>query len=435
LNVLLINHYSGSARLGMEYRHMYLAHEFRRAGHVPALLAARYSHLRTVQPAPGPDGRWDGVHEGVLHVWLPGRPYSSNGVARLLNMMDFSVSLWRQAPRLAKALRPDIVFVTSPHPLSVYGARRIARLAGCPFVFEIRDLWPLSLIEVAKVSPSHPIVRLFDAAERYGCRHADLVVSLLPAVTEYMQERGVEADRLVVVGNGIAPDEWSDEMPALPEEHLACLRDAREAGKLVVGYAGAHGVPNALDVLLDAAALLRDDPRFLFVLVGSGMERERLSRQVSDRQLGNVRMLPPVSKRQVATFLRDVDIAYIGWRKVPIYRFGIAPNKLMDYMMAGRAVLHSVEAANDPVRESGCGLSVPAEDPSAVADGLRRLAESGADARSRMGEQGRQWVMQHHAYPVLAQRLLDRFAALRGAAAQAADSSGGAGGRSVNQER
>jgi glycosyltransferase involved in cell wall biosynthesis len=109
----------------------------------------------------------------------------------------------------------------------------------------------------------------------------------------------------------------------------------------------------------------------------------------------------------VRAFLAAVDIAYIGWQRVPIYRFGIAPNKLMDYMMAGCAVLHSVEAGNDPVADSGCGLTVAPEDPVAVADGLRRLAALTADERRAMGERGRAHVLAHHTYPVLAQRFLD----------------------------
>jgi glycosyltransferase involved in cell wall biosynthesis len=108
----------------------------------------------------------------------------------------------------------------------------------------------------------------------------------------------------------------------------------------------------------------------------------------------------------VPAFLAAIDIAYIGWQRVPIYRFGIAPNKLMDYMMAGCAVLHSVEAGNDPVAESGCGLTVAPEAPEAIADGLRRLAALPLAERQAMGERGRHFVLAHHTYPVLAQRFL-----------------------------
>ena len=97
----------------------------------------------------------------------------------------------------------------------------------------------------------------------------------------------------------------------------------------------------------------------------------------------------------------------VGWQRVPIYRFGIAPNKLMDYMMARCVVLHSVEAGNDPVAEAGCGITVPPADPPAIAAGLRELARLDAATRERMGEAGRQFVLANHTYPVLAQRFIE----------------------------
>jgi glycosyltransferase involved in cell wall biosynthesis len=117
-------------------------------------------------------------------------------------------------------------------------------------------------------------------------------------------------------------------------------------------------------------------------------------------------MLPPIPKAQIPSFLAEIDLAYIGWQRVPIYRFGIAPNKLMDYMMAGCAVLHSVEAGNDPVAEAGCGLTVAPESADAVADGLKRMAALTPTERHAMGERGQAFVQAHHTYPVLARRFL-----------------------------
>jgi glycosyltransferase involved in cell wall biosynthesis len=175
---------------------------------------------------------------------------------------------------------------------------------------------------------------------------------------------------------------------------------------MIVGYAGSHGLPNALDVLLDAAALLKHEP-IDFVLVGDGHEKARLAKRVRDEGLEHVAMLAPVPKAQIPALLAAFDIAYIGWQRVPIYRFGIAPNKLMDYMMAGRAVLHSVEAGNDAVAEAGCGMTVVPESAVAVADGLRTLAALAPEERAAMGERGRAYVAANHSYRVLAQRFID----------------------------
>ena len=150
-----------------------------------------------------------------------------------------------------------------------------------------------------------------------------------------------------------------------------------------------------------------------FALVGDGHLRERLASRIAAEGLARVVLLPPVPKAQVPSLLVQLDIAYIGWQRVPIYRFGIAPNKLMDYMMAGCAVLHAVEAGNDPVAEAGCGLTVAPGDARAVADGLMRLAAMPAAERRAMGVRGRAFVQAHHIYPVLAKRFLDAVIAAR----------------------
>jgi glycosyltransferase involved in cell wall biosynthesis len=254
----------------------------------------------------------------------------------------------------------------------------------------------------------HPFILLCQAAEDRAYRDADRVVSMLPCVHAYMASRGLDLARLSIVPNGIALDEWEREPAALASPVQQALQAARAKG-VVVGYAGSMGMPNALDTLLDAAARLRDAP-IRFVLVGDGHERERLARRLQDEGLVNVRMLPAIPKAQVPAFLAAIDIAYIGWQRVPLYRFGIAPNKLMDYMMARCPVLHSVEAGNDPVAEAGCGLTVPPEDAAAVAAGLQRLAALPEAERRAMGERGRAFVLARHTYPVLARRFLEALA-------------------------
>jgi glycosyltransferase involved in cell wall biosynthesis len=169
------------------------------------------------------------------------------------------------------------------------------------------------------------------------------------------------------------------------------------------------GLPNALDTLLDAAALLRGEA-VQIVLVGDGHERQRLAGRIAAQQLVGVSLLPAIPKAQVPAFLGAVDIAYLGWRRQPLYRFGIAPNKLMDYMMAGCAVLHAVEAGNDPVAEAGCGLTVAPEDPGAVARGMLELAALPLAQRRALGARGRAHVLAHHTYPVLARRFAQALA-------------------------
>ena len=408
MNILLINHYAGSPRHGMEFRPYYLAREWVRSGHAVTVVAASYSHVRQRQPEVQRAVLQESI-EGILYRWLPTPAYAGNGLLRALNIGSFLRQVWRDAKPLAADVKPDVVIASSTYPMDIWVARRIARLAGARLVFEVHDLWPASPIELSAMSPWHPFIMLCQKAENDAYRDADVVVSMLPCVAEHMRAHGLNLKKLHIVPNGIAPDDWQTEPEPLEPQLLEHLRAQQAAGRTVVGYAGSHGQPNALDVLLDAAALLRNES-VAFVLVGDGMEKPRLAQRVRAEKLDNVRLFAPIPKAQVPALLREIAIAYIGWQRQPIYRFGIAPNKLLDYMMAGVPVLHSVQAGNNPVAEADCGLSVEPESAHAVVQGLRRLAATPEDERRGMGARGRAFVAAHHTYPVLAQRFLEALA-------------------------
>ncbi len=408
MNILYLNHYAGSPALGMEYRPYYLAREWARTGHAVTMVAASFSHVRARQPqlhgAPLAAPMSESV-DGISYRWFPTPAYQGNGLGRIQNIWSFLRQVWQATPQLVAELKPDLVIASSTYPMDIWVARRIARRAGAKLVFEVHDLWPLSPIELSGMSPKHPFIRLVQKAEDDAYRDADVVISMLPKVHDYMASRGLDLRKLHIVPNGITLEEWSGEPPPLREDVAQAVRAARAAGATVVGYAGSMGRPNALDTLLDSARLLHGEP-LRIVMVGDGHERAQLAARVAAEGLDNVAMLPPIPKAQIPSFLAAIDIAYIGWQRVPIYRFGIAPNKLMDYLMAGCVVLHSVEAGNDPVAEAGCGLTVPPVDAAAVADGLRHLAALPADERRAMGARGRAFVLANHTYPVLAQRFL-----------------------------
>ena len=420
MNILYINHYAGSPQHGMEYRPYYLAREWVRSGHAVRMLAGGFSHVRAQQPdlaalrttGAVPDGRSTAqVIDGIAYHWYATPAYVGNGVGRVKNIWAFLHQVWLDAPRIAQDFQPDVVIASSTYPMDIWVAHRIVRLARrqgipCKLVFEVHDLWPLSPIELGGMSPKHPFIMLCQAAENYAYRHADVVVSMLPKVADHMQAHGLDLRKLHIVPNGIALEEWQGDPAPLREDLDLYIGAQKTAGRTVVGYAGSHGTPNALDVLLQAAARMQTEP-FSFVLVGDGHEKTALQQQAQALGLQHVAFFGPVPKAQIPSFLAQIDIAYIGWQRVPIYRFGIAPNKLMDYMMARCVVLHSVEAGNDPVAEAGCGLTVPPADPPAIADGLRQLARLDAATRERMGAAGRQFVLDNHIYPVLARRFLD----------------------------
>jgi glycosyltransferase involved in cell wall biosynthesis len=412
LNILYLNHYAGGPAYGMEFRPYYLAREWVRMGHRVRILAASYSHVRARQPVPPSHGApecWTENVEGVEYAWYRTPAYSSNGVRRALNIFVFLSAVARDAQRIAREFAPGVVVASSTYPMDIWVARRIARLAGATLVFEVHDLWPLSPIELGGMSPRHPFARLCAMAEKTAYREADIVISMLPTIEKYAAKQGLPVERLHIVPNGVAPEDWRAAGAPLRPDVASFIDEQHRAGRLVVCYAGSHGLPNALDVLIDTAAALRDAP-LAFVLVGNGLEKARLLDRAARSGNDHLRLFPAIPKSQVPNLLAAVDIAYIGWRRSPIYRFGIAPNKLLDYMMAGCPVVHSVEAGNDSVAEAGCGRTVEPECAAAVAEALRQLAALPAETRRQMGQRGRDYVLSNHTYNVLARRFIDACA-------------------------
>lgn len=409
MNILLINHYAGSPLHGMEFRPYYLACEWVRMGHQVQIVAGAYSHIRARQPQmPSVTSKHEELLNGIRYCWYATPGYQGNGVGRVKSMCSFLWSLWRNSKALARDFKPDVVIASSTYPMDIWPARRIAKVAGAKLVYEVHDLWPLSPMELGGMSHWHPFILWVQMAEDYAYRHADKVVSMLPKALPYMQSRGMAASKFAYVPNGVDEEEWRIPLP-LPAEMAQQLRMIRQSGLPVVGYAGTHGLANALDDLLNVAKCLQGKAEV--VLAGTGPERERLLARVKDEHLGNVHMLPAVPKQAVPSLLNMLDIAYIGLQSQPLFRFGISPNKLMDYMYAGKPVVMAIDAGNDPVGEAGCGITVPAGDVEAITQAVLRLAALPTAEREAMGQAGRAFILQNQTYTQLAQKFVDAVAA------------------------
>ena len=187
MKLLLINHYAGSPRHGMEFRPYYLAREWVRAGHQVLILAASQSHVRSTQPRPGGE-----TIDGIAYCWYDTPEYQGNGLGRVRNIWSFCRQVWGDADILAREFQPDAVIASSTYPMDIWLARRIARRANqlrsapaggrTQLVYEVHDLWPLSPIELSGMSPRHPFALLCQKAENDAYRDADRVVSMLPKV-------------------------------------------------------------------------------------------------------------------------------------------------------------------------------------------------------------------------------------------------------------
>lgn len=402
MNIILINHYAGSNIHGMEFRPYYLAREWVKLGHSVTIVAASFSHLR--QKNPDLSEMMEEVIDDIRYIWLPVNKYQGNGVKRFKNMLLFIYQLYRNLRKFAE-IKPDVVIASSTYPLDSYPAYKLAKMTGAKFAFELHDLWPLSPMELGGMSKWHPFIMLMQRGEDFWCRHADKVISILPKTEAYLKTHGLRDGKFCYIPNGIVLADYDDVLP-LKLDYLQQLNNLRKHGKFLIGFAGAHGIANALDILLYAAEKLKNTQAY-FVLVGQGQEKENLMALMQKLDLDNVLFLPSIPKKMVPAFLAHMDVLYIGLQNQKLFRFGISPNKLMDYMMAGKPILHSITAGNDLVQEAHCGISVPAEDIDAIAEAVKRLMSMDKDELSVLGKNGKEYVIKHHDYKVLAEKFIE----------------------------
>lgn len=405
-----LHHYAGAPSLGMSYRPYYLCQEFNRQGYQSWIIGASFHHLLNTP-----------MHqsEPVLHqkvddqnfIFLKTPSYQGNTHKRFINMLSYAWRLWRQHKQLVAITGiPSVIIVSSAHPFHYYFARRIANKYHARLIFEVRDLWPLSLIELMNVSPANLLTRLLGHIEKSAYRTADFVVSLLPYAFDYMRTKGLDKRRFVHISNGVSIKDVA-EQHILNKDASQLVDIQKQKGKFLIAYAGAHGVPNSLDDLLAALVLLKNEgyDRVHFFLIGDGCEKRTLQQLAEQHKLSSVTFMDKLPKNQVAPFLQLMDAVYLGWKKKQLYQYGVSPNKLFDYMLAAKPILQAFSSPNDLIKQIGCGVTVEAENPAAIADGIKQMAATTPDELLSMGNKGRNAVLSEFTYPQLAQKYTGLF--------------------------
>lgn len=396
-NVWIINQYASTPETSLGGRHFYLAKELAKQGHTVYVVAASYTHLLRNPKNFSADYHVEDI-SGFKFVWVNVPRYAhAHDRKRIMNWFKFAWKI-RRLPDVILD-RPDVVLFSSPSLIPFLSAKKLAKKFNAKLAFEVRDIWPLTFIEIGGYSIKHPFIRLLQWIEHKAYRESDVVLSNLPNAVEHMKACGMEASKFSWIPNGIDLDEILNPEPL----HQSFLK-AIPSNKFLVGYTGTLGVANSLDTLIKAARILKAQTDLAFVLVGSGKERDYLKCQAKD--LDNVIFIDSVKKTHVQSVLKVFDVCFIGWRNEWIYRFGIAPNKLPEYMIAAKPIIHAYSGFFDFVSEAKAGISVPAEDPQAIADAVIELKSRTDEELKSIGLNGHLYVLKNHNYSYIADKLV-----------------------------
>ncbi len=410
LNIWIINHYAGNLKYGMEYRHFFLARHLRAAGHSPKIISSSFHHLFTELPVVNQKMTFE-TFEEIPFVFIRTPRYEGNGIGRLKNILIFSLRVNREYKNLEKEFgRPDVLLGSSPHPFVYSNLSKLRRVYGIPALYEVRDLWPQMLIELGSISKFHPLSLLFYWIERRALLSSDGVISLWHSADEYMLRHGLTKERYHYLPNGIELDaEGGDQEIDSSHPLMKKVEERKSKGKFLVGYGGSHGYANPLSVMIEACKLLkkRNIHDVEFFLVGDGPDKDRVVSQAKALKLENIHFHGYVAKPVIMAFYKMLDVAFMGLRDLPLFKYGPTPNKLMDYLAAGKPIIYAINSSFDPVQEVGAGVSIPSDDPEQLVEAIIRIKALSGSERERMGRAGRRYAEQELNFKTIAGKLAD----------------------------
>jgi len=382
VHVLLIHQLFVLGREAGGTRHVELARHLARAGDRVTVIASPVSYLTGRAHSSGE--RSGEVEPGItlLRAWTL-RPRRQSFPGRVLSFVSFAASSTLAALRTPGV---DVVWGTSPPLFQALGALLVARLRGVPFVLEIRDLWPDFAVQLG-VLRSRWMIAAARFAERLVCRQADRVIVNSPGFVPHVVALGVDPARVALVPNGVEVDDFD------PTERGGAFR--RElgigAGDVLVVYTGAQGEPNDLGVVLEAAARLKDRADIHFALVGDGRAGEALQDRAKELGLARVTFVPPRPKAAMPEVLAAADVCLAILKPIPLFDTTY-PNKVFDYMAAGRPTVLAIDGViRRVVEDAGGGVFVPPGDGAALARAVVRYADD-AGLRARHGKAARRAV-------------------------------------------
>lgn len=398
-NIWIICKYAFPAKYFFGTRHFYLAEEWVKRGYNVDVFTSNSIHLTDKLPVFTQPYWYENINGIHVHWLNTVRETASGSFKRILSWIHFEWLVVTQRKKAVK--RPDVVYVSSLSLLSVISGYLISKRYKAKFVFEVRDIWPLTAKVLGGYSRFHPFIFTLGLIEKWGYRKADLIVGTMPNHIAHVKRVWPGFKKWVCIPQGVNSGYYEHEQQKLTKEYV--FKNV-PTDKFVVVYAGTMNRNNPLDALVNAARILKHDHHINFLLIGSGDQKERLRRDTAD--LPNFFVLDHIEKRQIQHLLSFCSLCYDSIDS-ELAEFGLSRNKWIDYMMAAKPVICSYDGFQSMINEAECGSFVPYNDADALASEIRRYASFAPADLEAIGRRGRDFILQHRRFEKLAADFLD----------------------------
>lgn len=399
MNIWLISKYASPPQYAkVPSRLFYLAREFRKLGNEALIITSDANHFTN---CPETDKTYnDEEQDGVAIKWIKTKKYiKTASIDRILSWLDFERKLFSMD--LSKLSKPDVVIISSLSIFSIIYGYYLKRKFGSFLVFEIRDIWPLTMTEEAGFSKSHPLVLLIGFIEKFGYKKADLVAGTMPRLDLHVEQLLGYKKPFHCSPLGFDPENYSEDF--LKEKNP--FSEIAPANKVVIGYAGSMGVTNALEPFMEAIQMMKDNTNVHFVLVGSGDLRSSYEEQLKD--CPNVTFMQRIQQSEVKYFLQVCDILYLSTKDSKVWDYGQSMNKVVEYMLAAKPIIASYTGYPSMINEADCGQFINSTSAEDIKIAILHYADMSVEERAKIGNNGRKWIFENRTYPLLGKQYIE----------------------------
>lgn len=373
-----------------------LSKSLAKRGHLLTLFTSVSNHLN-FDDVPTFTGLYQKeYHDDVSVYWMNGPVSSNRGLKRVVSWLLFEIQIILLNIFNSKQ-KPDVIISSSLSILSVWSGLLLSRRFKAKFIFEVRDIWPLSLLELSDYSDRNIFVKFLAFTERIGYRYADSIVGTMPNLKEHVRSFGQGWESKVsCVPQGINVEHIESEAEALDNFFSRHYLPPKE--KIHIAYAGTLSANNPIEAILEAAVVLRDDERFHFSILGKGPNRNHYKEKYGN--IENINFPPYLKKSQISAFLQTVDIGYDAFSS-DLAKYGLSRNKWIDYMYNRCIVLCSYDGYQSMINESKSGYFVTYGSVQDIVDKLKEISEMDSIKRDEMKDRAREFILENRKFDTL----------------------------------
>ncbi|HRO47712.1 glycosyltransferase family 4 protein [Agriterribacter sp.] len=402
-----ISKYANAPLFGAPTRQFFFAKYMAKKGRKVTLVSSRAAKSSNYGQSPdiGLKNQYYYKCEGVQGVMLNGADIKYGfSIKRILSWFIFEIRLLYWSFFKAKE-KPDVVIVSSLSILTFLSGIVLKRKFKCKLVVEVRDIWPLTIVEVKKWNRKNIFIQLLSYIEKKGYRNANTIIGSMPNLKEHVKQISPsDADKVHCVPMGYDPD--TDVAINAKDPYEPFFSQIRN-NNFIVGYAGTIGLVNCVDQIIDAARILKDKP-IAFAILGGGPLKEQLMAEAKEDNLNKVYFFDKTNKEMVGTFLKHADLLVNPWLGGnSIYRYGVSPNKWIDYMQSSKPILVALDGYYSVINEAGCGTFIQADHPELMAEEILRFSKMNKTELKQMGEKGKAYLLNNLTYDVLTKKYLN----------------------------